>query len=160
MVEELTFKVLLLDNETKALSKPITVKSKSVSEFDQKLEVISENKLFIAILQKNLFRSNCNNDENILSYCKLIGAAYSKKMLVKAKVECLSGKEFYTYMIDGKPLTQGFDDSLAKNYPYAKSTLMGQDKKLFCIAWDLLKYNDQNRQRMDLSLQATGCFIV
>ena len=63
-------------------------------------------------------------------------------MLVKAKVEGLEGKEFYTYMIDGKPRTQGYDEELAKTYPYSKSTLMGQDKKLFCIAWDLLKYND------------------
>jgi hypothetical protein len=125
IVEELTFKLLLLDNETQAISKPITLKSKTVSEFDQKIEVISQNKSYIAILQKKLFRSNCHEDENLQPYCKLIGAAYSKKMLVKVKVEGLDGKEFYTYMINGKPLTQGYDEELAKNYPYAKSTLMG-----------------------------------
>jgi hypothetical protein len=147
IVEELTFKLLLLDLETKAISKSITLKSKSVSEFDLKIEVLCQNKCYIAILQKNLFRSNCL--DNQMAYCRLIGTAYSKKMLVKAKVEGLTGKEFYTFMIDNKPQTIAFDDDLAKKYPYSKCTLIGSDCKLFCIAWDLLKYNDQNKARMD-----------
>lgn len=125
---------------------------------------VSQSKCYIAILQKYLFRSNCSNEiEGSLryeAYCKLIGFAYTKKMLQKTKVENLEGKEFYTYIIDGKPQTLGFDEELAKKHAYSKSTLMGADKKLFCIAWDLLKYNDQNKLRMDQSLLATGFFIV
>ena len=156
--------MLLIDIESNAISKTLTVKSKTVQEFDEKIKDMSRDKCFIAILQKNLFRSNCHNEPQGTprhnAYCKLIGFAYSKKMLVKAKVENLEGKEFYTYIIDGKPQTAGYDEDLAKKYAYAKSTLMGQDKKLFCIAWDLLKYNDQNKSRMDQSLLATGFFIV
>jgi hypothetical protein len=154
----------MLDIETDTISKSITVKFKNVKEFDEKILEVAQSKCFIAILQKNLFRSNCNSENEGSNrhnaYCKLIGTAYSKKMLQKAKVENLDGKEFFTYIIEGKPQTLGFDEELAKKHAYSKSTLMGNDKKLFCIAWDLLKYNDQNKLRMDQSLLATGFFIV
>lgn len=70
----------------------------------------------------------------------------------------MQGSEFFTYIIDGKAVTRPFDEDLAKKYAYSKSKLMGADKKLFVIAWDVLPHNDQ--KRMEQSMLATGCFIV
>jgi hypothetical protein len=96
-----------------------------------------------------------------MAYCSLVGFAYGKKMLAKATVEKnMAAKEYCTYMVEGKAVTQGYDEAMAKKHAYAKTKIMGNDKKLFCIQWDMLLFNDSDKSRMEESLLATGCFIV
>ena len=60
-VEELTVKILLVDPENNKMPKPVVAKFKSVEDFDERVKEL-DGKCFIAILNKNLFRSNCYNE--------------------------------------------------------------------------------------------------
>jgi hypothetical protein len=59
-VEELQFKLLIVDMDSQGMSKTVSLKTKSIAELDQKLQELGQSKCYILILQKNLFRCNCN----------------------------------------------------------------------------------------------------
>ena len=68
-------------------------------------------------------------------------------------------------MIKGIPQTLAHDTDLDTKYGYSKQVFIGEPKhkdqmKLYSTTCDKLKYNTNNKQRMNECRLATGYFLV
>jgi len=72
----------------------------SIQEIDDKIKELKEP--FILIVKGKIFKTNVNISENTQIWNRLVGYAYCKKILDKAKDPTGHGS-YFCYLVNGKP---------------------------------------------------------